>query len=54
MIVPDVTMGFVRAAEKERRGMLGSAPAIPEMKITTEFLKGSPKMHFQIVDIHNC
>lgn len=37
MIVPDVTMGFVRAAEKESRGMLASAPAIPEMKITTVY-----------------
>ncbi len=37
MIVPDVTIGFVRAAEKERRGMLASAPAKPEMRITTVF-----------------
>ncbi len=32
MIVPDATIGFVRAAEKERRGMLASAPAKPEMR----------------------
>ncbi len=38
MIVPDATIGFVRAAEKERRGMLASAPAKPEMRKKKPFL----------------